>query len=415
MKQLLFVTVTIFCLQYGVAQEKSDSIPINEKDTVLRIRNLNPYFTLHVDSSLNYKLEINKEESRYYWYLRNSPLGLRIHKDNGLLTFKADKAYFLSGKLKYDTEYKVQIGVQNLFNPTEKTDTSFTIVFFNTEIVTSKIRPSVPSRLFVDEGDTLRFQLNCENENFPLEFINFESSQPVKTESFIHACNHEFVWYIPYDFVKDNDSGKVNPVLLRFIGADKFRNKDTASIFVTVRDALNYPLKKKEYDKVVTDYSYYIQQLKFTFRTTDKKIKRTKNSRLAFDMTSATTALAGTILSTSSNENNKNIGRILPGVGITIVPVKEAATSNKLYDQNSASLLRTSIRRLEYILSDNVLIGEKDPDIVSKTLRLKNELKQIQVQLIDIPLEEIDLVNPEQANQYFDDPKVNRKYRLRKR
>ena len=34
-----------------------------------RIRNLSPYFTLHVDSTLNYGLEINKNPSHYYWFL----------------------------------------------------------------------------------------------------------------------------------------------------------------------------------------------------------------------------------------------------------------------------------------------------------------------------------------------------------
>ena len=55
---------------------KSDTTIKNE-DTVLRIRNLNPYFTLHVDSTLNYKLEINKDASKYFWFLKNSPIGLK--------------------------------------------------------------------------------------------------------------------------------------------------------------------------------------------------------------------------------------------------------------------------------------------------------------------------------------------------
>src|SRR5688572_15416379 len=58
-----------------------DTVPV-PTDTVLRIKNLNPFFTLHVDSTLQYNLEINKEESGYYWFLRNSPVGLRINKDN---------------------------------------------------------------------------------------------------------------------------------------------------------------------------------------------------------------------------------------------------------------------------------------------------------------------------------------------
>ena len=417
MKKSFILCISFFCLLQIYAQEKTDSIPVPvpDTDTMLRIRNLNPYFTLHVDSSLSYKLEINKDQSNYYWYLKNSPLGLRINKDNGLLTFKADKAYFQSGKLKYDVEYKVQLGVQSLNKASEKTDTFFTILFFNTEIITSKIRPSVSSPITVDEGDTIRFQLSCENGNFPVEMISFESNLPIKTITPINKCNDEFAWWIPFDFVKDNDSGKVKILKLQFIATDKFRNRDTSVMRIIVRDAINYPFKKEEYDKITSDYNRYIQQLKFTFRTLDKKIKRTKNSRVAFDMGSASTALAGTILGTSSNENQKNIGRILPGVGVTLVPVKEAVAPNKVYDQNSASLVRTSIRRLEYLLSDNVLIGEKDPDIVQKTTRLRSELKQIQIQLIDIPLEEIEEAGSQDANKYFDDPKVNKKYRLNRK
>jgi len=91
-------------------------------DTSLRIINLNPYFTIAVDSMLSYQLQINKDETRYYWYLKNSPVGLKINKDNGLLSFKADKSFFLSGKLKYDVEYTVKLGVQNLSDAREKVD-----------------------------------------------------------------------------------------------------------------------------------------------------------------------------------------------------------------------------------------------------------------------------------------------------
>ena len=415
MKRTITLCLSLLFLLQISAQEKTDTIQIPDVDTVLRIRNLNPYFTLHVDSSLSYKLDINKEQSNYYWYLKNSPLGLRINKDNGLLTFKAEKAYFLSGKLKYDVEYKVQLGVQSLNKASEKTDTFFTIVFFNTEIIPSKIRPSVSSPVTVDEGDTIRFQLSCENGNFPIEMINFESSIPIKSLNTISKCGDEFAWWIPYDFVKDNDSGKVKIFKMLFIGTDKFRNRDTALVRMIVRDAINYPLKKQEYEKVVSDYNKYIQQLKFTFRTLDKKIRKTRSSRIAFDMTSSSTALAGTILSTSTNDSQKSIGRVLPAVGVTLVPVKEAVSPNKVNDQNSVSMVRTSIRRLEYILSENGLIGEKDPDIILKTTKLKTDLKQIQLQLIDVPLEEIQDVDSKDANKYFDDPKVNKKYRSKKK
>lgn len=405
----------MFFLLHATAQEKADTVHNPDTDTTLRIRNLNPYFTLHVDSSLSYKLDINKDQNNYYWYIKNSPLGLRINKDNGLLTFKADKAYFLSGKLKYDVEYKVQLGVQSLNKANDKIDTFFTIVFFNTEIIPSKIRPSVSSPVTVDEGDTIRFQLSCENGNFPIEMINFESNIPIKSLTSISKCNDEFVWWIPYDFVKDNDSGKVKIFKLQFIGTDKFRNRDTAQVRVIVRDAINYPLKKQEYDKVVADYNRYIQQLKYSFRTLDKKIRKTRNSRVAFDMTSSSSALAGTILSTSTNDSQKNVGRVLPAVGVTLVPVKEAVSPNKVNDQNSVSLIRTSIRRLEYILSENGLIGDKDPEIILKTTKLKTDLKQIQLQLIDVPLEEVLDTDSKDANKYFEDPKVNKKYRSRKK
>ena len=417
MKALLTLLIGFFFLFAVKAQDIPDTTHPTPQplDTSLRIKNLNPYFTLHVDSSLNYKLDINKEAINYFWYLKNSPVGLRINKDNGLLTFKADKAYFLSGRLKYDVEYKVQVGVQNLNNPVDKTDTIFTIVFFNTEIIQSKIRPSVSSTVTVDEGDTARFVLNCENGNFPIEYINFESSIPIKLEKTITRCQDEFVWWIPYDFVKDNDAGKVKEFRLLFVGADKFRNKDTASVRIIVRDAINYPQKKQEYEKLVNDYNRYIQQLKFTFRTLDKKIKKTRNSRVAFDMTASSSALAGTILSTSKNEDQKNVGRVLPAVGVTLVPVKEAVSPNKVNDQNSVSLVRTSIRRLEYILQENGLVGEKDPDILAKTTKMRADLKQIQLQLIDVPLEEINIEDPKDANKYFEDPKVNKKYRNKKK
>ena len=97
-------------------------------DTVLRIKNFSPYFTLHVDSTLDYQFEINRNPYNYYWYLKNSPVGLKINKDDGTLHFKA--VHFLSGKLKYDKEYKVDLGVQNLNNPRDYVDTTFHAAFF---------------------------------------------------------------------------------------------------------------------------------------------------------------------------------------------------------------------------------------------------------------------------------------------
>jgi hypothetical protein len=114
-KQNILFLVTLLSFSITNAQVTADTLKVTndtlivpETDTVLRITNLNPYFTLHVDSMLSYQLAINRDEKKYYWYLKNSPIGLKVNKDNGLLTFKAEKSFFLSGKLKYDQEYSVR-------------------------------------------------------------------------------------------------------------------------------------------------------------------------------------------------------------------------------------------------------------------------------------------------------------------
>ncbi len=68
-------------------------------EDTLRIRNLNPYFSLHVDSSLYYQLEINRDPSRYFFFMKDAPVGMKI-KENGLITFRAERSYFLSGRLE---------------------------------------------------------------------------------------------------------------------------------------------------------------------------------------------------------------------------------------------------------------------------------------------------------------------------
>src|SRR5215471_6663651 len=187
---LLFASLFIF---FNSFSQLLDSIPAPELPAI-RIINLNPYFTQHVDSNLSYQFEINRDPSGYYWYLKNSPVGLKIDKDKGLLTFKAEKSYFLSGKLRYDFPYKVAIGVQNLFNPADKVDTSFTLLFFNTDIIPSKVKPTVAGSLYVDEGETVSFKVQCETGSFPIEDILFSSSVPLKNFSLVTKCNDEFNW-----------------------------------------------------------------------------------------------------------------------------------------------------------------------------------------------------------------------------
>ncbi len=392
-----------------------DSVQIYHPDSSLRIVNLNPYFTLHVDSSLSYQLQINKNPENYFWYLKNSPVGLRINKDNGTLSFKADKSYFLSGRLKYDMNYKVNIGVQNLSDPKEKIDTSFTIVFYSTEIIPSKVKPMISGTIYVEEGDTVRFKVLCETGSFPIEniFTLPNTSLPGFTE--VDKCGEVFSWSPKYDFVKETDQNKERVVMVSFIGTTRFQNRDTAQIRIIVRDALNYPLAKEEYNQIVNNIQRYVLQLKYTFLQLDKKLRRTKSLRTTFDLTAATTSLTGTILTTSDDPGTQKKGKILPSVGLSMVPIREASVPNKTVDQNQAALIRTSIKRLEYILRDNSLLGEKDWEITKKTNKLKDEMKQIQVQLIDVPVEITNEMTEEQLNRYFNSPRVNKKYRLKTR
>jgi hypothetical protein len=383
------------------------------QDSLLRIVNLSPYFTLHVDSTMNYGLEINKNPTQFYWYLRNSPLGLKINKDNGVLTFKADKSYFLSGRLKYDYPYKVSVGVQNLRDPAEKVDTTFTIQFFTTEIIPSHLKPSVNSILFVDEGDTINFRIECEEGSFPVENISFFSNFPIKNYKQVKKCDDEFSWSPPYDFIKEADSANQKLVLLNFIGTNKFFNRDTAVVRLYVKSALNYPFMLQEYQRTVKDVHTYTLQLKYAFVQMDKKVKNTKTTRTTFDMTSSSAALGGTVLSSAASVSAQTAGKILPGAGVALVPVKETVAPQKISEQNGASLIRSSIKRLEYQLHENLLTGEKDPDIVKKINKLKDEMKQIQIQLIEVPIDENTNMTEEQLNEYFNSNKVNKKYKLK--
>jgi hypothetical protein len=389
-----------------------DNPPI-ARDSILRIRNLNPYFTLHVDSTLSYQLEINQDPSHYYWFLRNSPLGLKINKDNGLLTFKADKSYFLSGKLKYDYPYKVSVGVQNLQKPADRVDTSFTILFFTTEIAPSRLKPSVNSVVFVDEGDTVSFRIECEEGSFPVESIGFFSNLPIKNYKPVKKCDDEFIWSPPYDFIKESDSVRQKQVNLYFIGTNKFFIRDTALVRIFVRSALNYPSLLQEYDHTVKEVHTYTLQLKYAFLQLDKKVKNTKTTRTSFDMTSSGSALGGTVLSSSSSLGAQTAGKILPSAGVALVPVKEAVAPQKIAEQNAASLIRSSIKRMEYQLHENTLTGERDPEITRKITKLRDEMKQIQIQLIDVPIDENTNMSEEQLNDYFNSKKVNNKYKLK--
>jgi hypothetical protein len=399
----------------GFAQIPSFHAPLPLQDTTrnpddtLRIRNLDPYFSLHVDSTLSYQLEINRDPGRYFFFMKDAPVGMKI-KENGLITFRADKSYFLSGRLKYDVQYKVKIGVQNLDNPKDRIDTSFTIQFFTTDVIPSHVKPTVSSVLYMDEGDTINFRVQCETGTYPIESINFSTNIPIRTNSVIKNCDDLFTWSPPYDFAKETDSGKTKLLILYFVGTNKMFQRDTATIRIFVKDALDYPYARADYEQTLKNYRLYILRLKYAFFQLDKKVKHTKNTRQDFDISAAATGLGGTIATAA---NNTTTGAILPSVGVAMVPVKETTAPPLTAEQNQATLVRSSVKRLDYIMHDNTLVGEKDPEIVKKTTTLKSELKQTQIQLIDVPLEETINMTEEQLNAYFDSPKVNKKYRMK--
>lgn len=409
------ILIFLLCLLSFINCTAQDNINSTSSDTALRIINLNPFFSVHVDSALNYQFQINKTQTNYFWYLRNAPVGLHINKDNGVLSFRADRSYFLSGRLKYDYNYKVSIGVQNLSDPGDRTDTIITVVFFNTEIISSKLKPTINGTIWIEEGDTLRFKVLCETGSFPFENILTFTSIPIGSFTSVQQCNDQFVWAPSYDFVKETDSARLKSVIITFIGSTKFKMQDTAQLKIIVKNGLDYPLAVQQYNQLVHDMNSYILKLKYTFLQLDKIIKKTKTSRTVFDLTAASAALTGTVLSTSSNESSKRTGLILPSVGLVISPIKEATAPVKSTEQNQATLVRSSIKRLEYVLQDNVLVGERDPDLTQKMLKIKEELKQSQLQLIDVPIEITNNMTEDDLNRYFNSKKVIKKYNLKKK
>jgi hypothetical protein len=427
LKKLVFILL-VFLLKKGYSQQhQADTIitsqdtivsPLNSPDntdSLLRIVNLNPYFTIQVDSTIYYDFQINKPAENYFWYLKNAPVGVKLDKNKGVLYFKADKSFFKSGKLKYDIPYLVEMGVQNLRNEEERYESSFTMLFYSTEVNISRLKPTVGNLLFLEEGDSIRFRVQCEEGSFPIEQITIISNEPISNFKSVTRCNDEFSWMVPYDFIRDNDTAKQKTLSLQFIGADKFRNRDTSTVRLVIKPGINYIQKNLEHQQVSAEMKKYITNLKLTFYVISTNIKNNKSTRTGFDITGSSTAMLGTILSTAGESvSAKNVGKVLPSVGLTLVPVKEAVAPNKVQEQNTASQVRATIKRLDYMLTENMLIGDKDPDIMIKTRKLRDELKQSQLQLVDLPMVEFDpRYSQEQAEKYFNNPKVNKKYRLK--
>ncbi|MFN5376451.1 MAG: hypothetical protein ACK492_08855 [Chitinophagaceae bacterium] len=427
MRLLLFVLSLLFSnIVFSQEAQKdtiitvTDTIPaaepeVNPADSVLRITNLNPFFTLQVDSVFVYDLEINKPPQHYFWFLKNAPIGLKIDKNTGVLFFKADKSFFKSGKLKYDIPYKVEVGIQNLRDAKDRSESSFTLMFYNTEVIVSRLKPTIGSTIQLEEGDSLQFRVQCEEGSFPIEQININSNYPISDFKAVNKCDDEFKWMVPYDFIRDNDTSRQKILVLQFIGTDKFRNADTATIRLFIKTGVNYPQKNLEHLQVVNEIKKYVTNLKLTFYMVSKNIKTNKNTRTTLDITGSSTAMLGTIISTSgSSSTSQSLGKILPSVGLTLVPVKEAVSPNKVQEQNTASQIRGTIKRLDYIMTENMLVGDRDPEILSKSKKLRDELKQSQLQLVDLPLVEFDpRYSEKDADAYFNNPKVNKKYKLK--
>lgn len=409
MRWLLLIAVLIWA-QCATGQVK-DAVP---KDDSLRITNLGPYFTYAADSVYVYQFTINKKQRDYYWYFKQAPVGLTIGKDNGVVSFKAPKNYFLSGKLHYDHPYEVSMGVQSLHNPKDKVDTTFTILFYNTEITSSRVKPSVSGTVTIEEGEALTFRLQCENGSFPIEKILFSSNMPISDFTSPQSCGEEFRWTPPYAFVKDSDSAGVRKIALSFVGTTRYHNRDTIVVSVVVKNALNYPAERANYRQTVNNLEKYVLELKYAFHQLDRQLRKVKHTRLGFDLTSASTAVTGTVLNSSADEGSRRTGQVLPSIGLALTPIKEAAAPQKNVEQNQAAQIRSSIKRLEYMLQENQLVGEKDKEILEKTQRLKDELKQVQVQMIEVPIDIHHNLSKEELNAYFNSPKVNKKYRLKK-
>lgn len=386
-----------------------------DPDSILRIINLNPFFTLQVDSTLVYDFQINKPAQGYFWFLKNAPVGVKLDRNTGLLSFKADRSYFKSGKLKYDTPYNIEMGVQNLKDAHERFESSFTLLFYNTEVIVTKLTPTVGNMMMVQEGDSIHFRVQCEEGTFPVEQITINTNEPISNFKTVKNCNDEFIWKIPYDFIRDNDTAKQKTLILQFIGSDKFQNKDTATVRLYIKPGINYPEKMLEHQVVENEIKKYVNNLKLTFFVVSSNINQTKKTRTGFDISGSSTAMLGTILSTAGgSESAKNVGKVLPSVGLTLVPVKEAVAPQKVQEQNTASQIRSTIKRFEYMLSDNALIGEKDSEILAKTKKLRDELKQSQMQLVDLPMLDFDpRYSQEDAEKYFNNPKVSKKYKLK--
>jgi hypothetical protein len=74
MKKSFCSILLIFIVKISFAQfaDSAALLPPLRTEDSLRIINLNPYFNQHVDSTLSYQFQINRDQSKYYWFLQKA-------------------------------------------------------------------------------------------------------------------------------------------------------------------------------------------------------------------------------------------------------------------------------------------------------------------------------------------------------
>jgi hypothetical protein len=269
------------------------------------------------------------------------------------------------------------------------------------------------SPVTIGEGDKLSFSVMCENGNFPIDKILFSSSLTISNYKIPKGCDDVFEWTPSYDFVSDDDKTTEKTIDLFFIGTTKFNFSDTVKVRVIVKNGLNYENALKEYHEADSTTKIWVKQMKYTFINLDKKIRKTKGFRSAFDITTASSGVTSTVLATQEKTSSKNTAKVIPSIGAALVPVREASAPNNSTDQNQASTLRSNIKRLEYIMTENRLSEERDPSIISKTQALKKELRQSKNELLNVPTDWAESINDAELNRKFNSKKIQKKYRLR--
>src|SRR6185312_11233156 len=104
------------------------------------------------------------------------------------------------------------------------------------------------------------------------ESITYYSNYPIRSTTPVTRCGDQFTWVAPYDFIKDDEKINERQLQIKFVGIDKFFNRDTAIVNVLVKQTINYPYRMMQYNKISDDIERYIVQLKNTFRSLDQKV-----------------------------------------------------------------------------------------------------------------------------------------------